>query len=87
MVFNNFCKAAEICLLFVFVISGGRRGRYLAKMAEDGIWCGFKRKTVVMTCIGRGTVVMTCIGRGTVVMTCIGEVTVVKTCKVGELLV
>jgi hypothetical protein len=25
-------------------------------MAEEGIWCGFKRKTVVMTCIGEKTV-------------------------------
>ena len=61
---------------------GGEKDIF-TKMAEDGIWCGFKRKTVVMTCIGRGTVVLTCAGRrnrcydlhmkGTLVKTCIGR--------------
>ena len=64
MLFATFSKVAEIFVLFLFFLFqvGGEKDIF-TKMAEDGIWCGFKRKTVVMTCIGRGTVVLTCAGR------------------------
>ena len=61
MLFASFSKVEEIFFFFFFQVGGEKD--IFTKMAEDGIWCGFKRKTVVMTCIGRGTNVLTCRGR------------------------